>query len=410
MFDDLFGLIKEKACDTAERYKNLNRYIKTSAFLFFSLICVVIGLSLSGLKFCYRVSYNGEIIGTVQNKSDFNSAVKLALKGVNGKNAEAVIGKPEYSLDVSAASSFSSDDEIAEHIVDLTDGIVKGIRVTAGGKTRIFKTENKGDIVENYLCKFNVDAADCVSSFTKDVKVKEGLFLLSDIESGSIDSFLSSVPVKTVANIVTEEQTDFKVVTLKSSELVQGTTMVRTEGVNGVKRITEKVNYINGNETERTVLSEEIVSLPTDKVVVVGTAENPQIAAQKAAAHSCGFVFPLPISSCKLGDSFGGKRNHKGYDLLASYGTPIYAVKEGTVIRSSWYKGYGYCVDIDHGNGLVTRYGHASALIARVGQRVMAGDVIANVGQTGDAYGNHVHFEVILNGKRVNPAPYLNID
>ncbi len=404
-------MIKSGCVSAADKYKSLNRYIKTALFLAVSFVCIFSSLFITGVRIGYRVNYNGKNIATVSDKAVFDNAVKLVCKKVEGKNVKAHIKSPQYSLAVSLVSNLSSNtDKMADKIISSTDEIVSGVKIKLDGKTYVYKSEDKRDIVEDYLCKFNVDAVSCKSTFLNDVKSYNGLFLLSDVSNGSINSLLSCVPVKTVANIVTEKETAYKTVTKLSSEMVVGTTMVQAEGTKGIEKISEQVTYLNGNETERITLSSDVLKTPTDRVVVVGTAETPQMAAEKAAAHNSGFIFPLPSSCCKLGDAYGGKRNHKGYDLLAPYGTPVYAVKEGTVIRSSWYKGYGYCVEIDHGNGMVTRYGHASSLIARVGQKVTAGTLIARVGQTGDAYGNHVHFEVIINGKRVNPAPYLNID
>lgn len=74
---------------------------------------------------------------------------------------------------------------------------------------------------------------------------------------------------------------------------------------------------------------------------------------------------------------------------------------------SKWNGAYGYCVVIDHGNGIKTLYGHASKLIAKVGQKVDKGDVIMLVGTTGRSTGNHCHFEIQKNGTRINPLPYI---
>ncbi|MBQ4153266.1 MAG: M23 family metallopeptidase, partial [Oscillospiraceae bacterium] len=81
--------------------------------------------------------------------------------------------------------------------------------------------------------------------------------------------------------------------------------------------------------------------------------------------------------------------------------------ESGTVELSRWYSGYGYCVIINHGNGIKTLYGHASQLVAKQGQQVKKGDVIMLVGMTGQATGNHLHFEIRTNGTRINPLPYI---
>ena len=104
----------------------------------------------------------------------------------------------------------------------------------------------------------------------------------------------------------------------------------------------------------------------------------------------------------------GKRKGHGGMDLAVPTGTPIRAALPGTVTVSKYNAGgYGYYVMIDHGNGLATLYGHCSKLLAKVGQTVEAGDIIALSGSTGRSTGPHLHFEVRVNGERTNPRAYL---
>lgn len=121
---------------------------------------------------------------------------------------------------------------------------------------------------------------------------------------------------------------------------------------------------------------------------------------------------PLPdmkrVSSNYGGRTMGGRaEHHSGLDLSAPSGTPIYATGPGVVTKSGWGSGYGQYVEINHGNGYITRYAHASRLVARVGDRVEAGEHIANVGCTGRCTGPHLHYEVVKDGQRKNPSTYL---
>ncbi|MCT8090246.1 M23 family metallopeptidase [Acinetobacter sp. C_4_1] len=129
-------------------------------------------------------------------------------------------------------------------------------------------------------------------------------------------------------------------------------------------------------------------------------------------AYSWLVSHPLPdmkrVSSNFGGRTMGGRaENHSGLDLSAPSGTPIYATGPGVVTKSGWGTGYGQYVEINHGNGYLTRYAHASRLIARVGDRVEAGEHIANVGCTGRCTGPHLHYEVVKDGQRKNPSTYL---
>lgn len=98
---------------------------------------------------------------------------------------------------------------------------------------------------------------------------------------------------------------------------------------------------------------------------------------------------------------------HQGVDISAPRGTPILAAAKGTVTGAGWVAGLGYTVEIDHGYGYVTRYGHASRLLVRQGQRVTRGEVIAQVGNSGISTSPHLHYEVRVGGVAVNPMNYV---
>lgn len=99
---------------------------------------------------------------------------------------------------------------------------------------------------------------------------------------------------------------------------------------------------------------------------------------------------------------------HSGLDIVNDYGEPIVATASGVVAEAGWYEGYGYRVIIDHGNGLSTMYAHASRLLVEVGQPVKKGQEIAEIGESGFATGPHVHYQVMLWGRPIDPTPYLS--
>lgn len=107
-------------------------------------------------------------------------------------------------------------------------------------------------------------------------------------------------------------------------------------------------------------------------------------------------------------DPFNGHaRMHQGVDIPGAIGTAVYATADGVVSRAGWAGGYGNMVEINHGNGLQTRYGHMSKLIALPNQRVVRGQLIGLMGSTGRSTGSHLHYEVRIAGAAVNPVPYL---
>ncbi len=109
-------------------------------------------------------------------------------------------------------------------------------------------------------------------------------------------------------------------------------------------------------------------------------------------------------------DPFNGHQEfHEGIDIAARMGSPIYAMADGIVTYAGLNGGYGNMVQINHGNGLSTRYGHASKILVKVGDRVHKGQEIAEVGSTGRSTGPHVHFEVLKDGHEIDPSPYLHL-
>lgn len=123
----------------------------------------------------------------------------------------------------------------------------------------------------------------------------------------------------------------------------------------------------------------------------------------------------LPIAKFTFSSAFGVRSDpfagsaamHAGIDLASPSGTPIYATADGIVDRAEWFGGYGNMVEVEHGKGVSTRYGHMSRIAAKAGQRIKRGDLIGYVGSTGRSTGNHLHYEVRIDGRAVNPMPFL---
>jgi murein DD-endopeptidase MepM/ murein hydrolase activator NlpD len=123
----------------------------------------------------------------------------------------------------------------------------------------------------------------------------------------------------------------------------------------------------------------------------------------------------MPLDDTRLTSDYGmrthpvlgGRRSHKGVDLSAPTGTPIYATADGYVSKAEWFSSYGKFVSIEHGADLQTRFAHMSSITVKAGTRVKKGDVIGYVGSTGRSTGPHLHYEVRIAGKAVNPVPYM---
>ena len=104
------------------------------------------------------------------------------------------------------------------------------------------------------------------------------------------------------------------------------------------------------------------------------------------------------------------RKFHAGMDFTCPTGTPVYATGNGRVVSAKWRTGFGNCIEINHGYGYVTLYAHLSRINVKVGQTVSRGEVIGKAGSTGKSTGPHVHYEVLLNGKNLNPINYYFMD
>ena len=144
------------------------------------------------------------------------------------------------------------------------------------------------------------------------------------------------------------------------------------------------------------------------------TAYIKQMQAQNAVVPSGdGFMRPLPQGVGYISSPYGWRKlngrddNHRAVDIACAQGTSIFASDSGKVLRAEWHWSYGYYVLIDHGGGLSTLYAHCTSLAVSAGQTVNKGQVVGYVGQTGNAYGYHLHFEVRVNGERTDPSGYV---
>lgn len=201
------------------------------------------------------------------------------------------------------------------------------------------------------------------------------------------------------------EDVPYDTVFINDSSMYESQRRVESQGKAGKVEKRYEITLENDIEIDRKTLQSTVISEPVPAKVRVGT--------RKAVSRS-GSNFGI-VRGGRLTSNFGtrvhpvtGKSKfHKGIDIGAPHGSPVYAYSSGTVIYSGFMSGYGNFIAINHGNGLVTRYGHLSARQVKVGQKVSTGQKIGAVGSTGVSTGPHLHFEVLINGSFKNPLNYL---
>lgn len=204
--------------------------------------------------------------------------------------------------------------------------------------------------------------------------------------------------VKVVAKETVENEIPFEKITKENSQIEKGKIIVDQEGSNGKEEVVYCVTYLNGRETAKKELTKEIKLAPVAEEQTIGTKEEE-------------YLWPVPFTK-NITSGFGPRQEgfHQGIDISAAgvNGTKIVASKAGTVKVAKMGKtGYGNHIIILHDDGTETLYGHCQSLCANIGKRVNQGDEIAHVGSTGHSTGPHLHFEIRINGKQVDPTKYV---
>ena len=426
---------------------------------------VILGVTVSAIDYTY--SYNGRTLGVVREQSDVLEVLDLVSEeltkeygssiaidpekditfapvisaGMEIDNPDAVLQKFTYMGDIETtayaiiiddvqvavlpteeAANRVMDAIIDKHIVgnrksyssvefneevQIQEKTVKlsavnseqdAVTLIEGGisKTYLY-TVKEGDTLETAAKELNttVDSLVSQNQVTKgDEALPEGLVLRYTVTNKTIS-------VKTVGIETFAEAVPCKTVYQESDQYYEGDEIVSVAGQDGKNKVKARITRVDGEITEREDLEVEEIIPEIDRVIIKGTAERPPTV-------GCGkFIRPcsLPIYY-HFGWRWG--RMHEGIDMSGASGTPIYAADGVIVVTAGWYQGYGLAVIVDHQNGYKTLYGHCSSLRVSVGDGVYQGQHIANVGNTGNSTGPHLHFEIWINGTKVDPEPYIS--
>ena len=271
-------------------------------------------------------------------------------------------------------------------------------QMSSGGEMNVYHIAEEGETVSSLAEVFGVEDFEIYDEENKEP--------VTEIEQGDrvcIRCHVNPVSVKMVERGKLKETIEFKTIKKESDEYYKGDSFLKQEGQNGTQIFNGTITKIGGEVVERKNDSPpEVLVEKKDKIIVVGTAERPKTAATG--------TFIVPLDHYVITSEWGGRwgRMHEGMDLAAPTGTPIHASDGGKIIKANYWSGHGLCVEVDHGNGVITRYSHCSAVFVSIGDLVYQGQHIANVGNTGHSFGSHCHFEVRVNDVSQNPRNYIN--
>ncbi len=456
----------------AEKFRYDLNFRKTALNYSLPVVCLAITVGIisyfSSMTFAIAVDYDGSHIGYIENEGVFNEAQNIVDERIIVENATRhEAGAPKFAVSLVDEQETVAQYALADAMIRLSsDDIVEasGLYVDDEFYGAVSDDTQIKDRLNSVLDSARRGGVDEKVEFVNDIQLREGLYvgqnivdnteLLSVLDSNKqnqqdyviqsgdtpsgvaqkfsmayrdlkalnpdiendfkggdtirISAAKSFLSVRRTETITYNRTVAYTTVEEKSNTLYKGSKKIKTRGVNGQNEVTAQVEYIDGVEVSRTVLSEKVIKEPVNEVVLVGQ-KNASTSRPAGAANvkQSGFMWPVGGTGGYISSYMGDGRGHKGYDIAASRGTPIYASKAGTVTMAKTYSGYGKCVIIDHGGGVQTLYAHCNALYVKAGEYVAKGDCIAAVGSTGWSTGNHLHFEVKVNGVSKNPGNYI---
>lgn len=373
---------------------------KLTAFALSVVTAVFTVGSASGLGLGYSVSINGIEVGAFKNESDAEN-VGTFLYNNDGINVEDDLS---VSFKIVGAESFTSIPEAADNYRKNDPGYILGATLFVSGEP-VFNVSSVKDawrVADTLLGRYREEGYS-ETGFSQAVEIRDSYvkkdFLSS--ESEALELLEGAVSVETVTKESIYVCIPYDEIEVEDDSMFKGERVLASEGISGEKYVEYTTVKINGQKISKNITGETVITNPVNRVVKVGTKEIPK------GTATGNFINP---ASGSLSSTFGTRwgRQHKGIDVSAPEGTPIYAADGGTVTYSGTMSGYGYLIQIDHGNGYVTYYAHCSALYAKEGDKIAQGDLIAAVGSTGNSTGNHLHFEVRVNGNPTDPLGYVN--
>ncbi|BFJ85902.1 hypothetical protein Ruko_23190 [Ruthenibacterium sp. TH_2024_36131] len=359
------------------------------------------------------VEYNGQMLGFIENENVWESAENYVRERIiaSDESARDWTAEPTFSIRPIDAAARSTAFQLADDIIaSASDEIQNATGVHINGELLGVATDGQAiqDVLNQALAPYQESQNESHRvEFAQDVQLVPGVYFTSSIESTDtlIDALYSNpdyLKVKTIDVVEYDEEIAYTTEEVESDEYYTGVRKVIQAGRNGSQHVVAEVTSIDGQEVSRVPLQVTVTEEMTPRIVAVGTQTPPTTSITGSGV----LVFPVP-DYVGISTRFG-QGGHRGVDLRAPYGAPIYACDSGTVVEAGWHYSWGNYVKIDHGNGMATLYAHCSSLAVSAGQGVARGQVIGYVGSTGYSSGNHCHLELYIGGSLTDPMAYIS--
>ena len=366
-------ILSNKSKKYAKDKRNLSAIIFVAV-----LIVLAVAILSNNYKVVYKVTLDGDVLGYVSNKEEFTCMVTNQVFNQHDDNMELIVLNhvPEYSATV--VDSNTSTDETS---------IIKLLKLRAEVTYKIYAVTLNGED-KAYVASMD-EAQQEVNKLTEQYGEKiESEFGIREVYTNNSLEYknMKYATIAKLDNSINEE--------IKAKE----------EAIAEAARI----------EAERKAAEEaEAKRLSAIKKAEESSGYSYVESEMLTDTNVNGIEFTVSPVTGNVSSRYGVNESirnhtHKGLDIAASNGTSIFAVADGTVEYAQFNSGgYGNLVIISHGNGVQTYYAHCSKLFVSEGQTVSAGDVIAAVGSTGNSTGNHLHFEIRIDGVQINPQKYV---
>lgn len=427
-------------------------------------------------NYAVKLTVNGDFVGYINNENSFTEAEKMVQNRINytGSNTEVFSFEPTYEIENIGNGTLLNQYQIADKMLaflgkevaegyglylgtsyygtltshDKLDEAVQSIldKYTSGDAKETVQFDrqisyihgtyladsfvNEDDIIKQFTSNktnaqyYSVKSTDDLESVLKAANITESELNalnpdIDEINAGDRLKIAESEPFLTV--IVTREEHyietfGFDVSYVDDETTYAGNKLKKVPGEEGERSVVANVSYINGNEISRRVLTTQVTKEPVTEVWVVGTKPRTNTTAPGQTIEDG--IMLWPVGGADGGQIstmvwwHGGYPGHDGVDIVAPFGTPVYAADNGVVTTAVSDFGYnggrGNYIIIQGDSGYRTYYYHNHDIFVYPGQRVTAGDLIATIGLTGNTSGYHLHFGVnIGGGDWLNPLDYL---
>ncbi len=421
----LFKAIKGIFRFNRNSFSSMKIFLKRSAVFLLVAAILVTGVGYLVLNdsraTAVAISANGEIVGFAQSQSEADHASALAL---------TALGMTEGDITTEETKTEPYNIKSAQHISELL------IKTLAPELTEVYEIYIDGEffcattdkqaskeVFAKLLQKAQKKYPKSVVSFAEEIAFKRAYYSPSDTRiwnAEQIRIMSNSGDLLTIQHAECEKKistVEFDTVEIQTNTLFIGDKRIRRNGANGSEYAVDLVTYRGDKKVQSEHLMSVAVQNPVSQIVERGIrAESLSLGTYSVLQTTGYFCWPV-VSLFTVTSPFGYRSlgYHRGIDIsgASASGALIVAGAAGTVTEAGWSTGgYGNYVKIDHGNGVETLYAHMldNSIMVNPGDRVTKGQAIGRVGNTGYSFGAHLHFEVRINGNRINPAPYLGLE